>query len=685
MADNIAVTEGSGKTVATDDVGGVQYQRIKIDGGADGAAAPITGDTANGLDVDVTRLPALPAGNNNIGDVDVASQPARDAATDDITIYVQFDDESPATASENGLRAARGTATGDVHVNLRANDGSEIGTASAPVRTDPTGSTAQPVTDNGGSLTVDGTVAATQSGTWNITNISGTVSLPTGAATAANQATANTSLSSIDGKLVTAKTADFDTGGGTDTVQMLGIALPKSGGAVAGGTSTDPIRTDPTGTTAQPITDNGGSLTVDGTVTVQDGGGSLTVDGTVAATQSGTWNITNVSGTVSLPTGAATEAKQDTGNTSLSAINTDTTAIAAAIKTEDAAHASGDKGVMPLAVRKDARGTISGADGDYTPLQVNADGDLRVDGSAVTQPISAASLPLPTGASTAANQSTGNTSLAAINTDTTAIKTAVEIMDDWDESDRAKVNPIVGQAGVQGNSGVVTATTQRVVLATDVALPAGTNAIGKLAANSGVVIGSVEIAASQTLATVTSVTQNADVRQSTASNLNAQVVGSIAHDTADSGNPVKVGAKAIASLKTTTLVAGADRTDAQSDLDGVILVRNSTPLGDVISERVTNTDGASTAFSNFSAVAGTKNYIRGYSVYNSSGTAGHLDFRDGTGGAILWTVPLPAGGGANVIIDEPIFKTSANTALAYDVSAALSTVYISVTGFQSKL
>ena len=37
------------------------------------------------------------------------------------------------------------------------------------------------------------------------------------------------------------------------------------------------------------------------------------------------------------------------------------------------------------------------------------------------------------------------------------------------------------------------------------ALPAGTNAIGKLSANSGVIIGAVEIAAAQTLATVTTV------------------------------------------------------------------------------------------------------------------------------------------------------------------------------------
>lgn len=43
-------------------------------------------------------------------------------------------------------------------------------------------------------------VNAIQSGTWNVTNISGTVSLPTGASTSALQTTGNTSLSSIDGK-----------------------------------------------------------------------------------------------------------------------------------------------------------------------------------------------------------------------------------------------------------------------------------------------------------------------------------------------------------------------------------------------------------------------------------------------------------------------------------------------------
>lgn len=48
-----------------------------------------------------------------------------------------------------------------------------------------------------------GKVAVTQSGTWNVNNISGTVSLPTGAATAANQSTANTSLSNIEAGIAT--------------------------------------------------------------------------------------------------------------------------------------------------------------------------------------------------------------------------------------------------------------------------------------------------------------------------------------------------------------------------------------------------------------------------------------------------------------------------------------------------
>lgn len=167
-----------------------------------------------------------------------------------------------------------------------------------------------------------------------------------------------------------------------------------------------------------------------------------------------------------------------------------------------------------------------------------------------------------------------------------------------------------------------------------------------------------------------------------------QPVGTVAHDGVDSGNPLKIGAKAISSLKTTTLVSSADRTDNQSDLDGAVIDRAQFPLGDLLSERVSDTGGSSTAFTNFSAVASTKNYITGATVYRTdAGTSlAYVDFRDGTAGSILWSLPLPPNGGAVLPAGAvPYFRTSANTALAYDVSAALTTVYISVTGFQSKV
>jgi hypothetical protein len=51
-------------------------------------------------------------------------------------------------------------------------------------------------------------------------------------------------------------------------------------------------------------------------------------------------------------------------------------------KAEDAAHSSGDKGYMLLAVRKDTAAALAGADGDYIPLIVDANGRLHVAGNA---------------------------------------------------------------------------------------------------------------------------------------------------------------------------------------------------------------------------------------------------------------------------------------------------------------
>ena len=112
-------------------------------------------------------------------------------------------------------------------------------------------------------------------------------------------------------------------------------------------------------------------------------------------------------------------------------------------------------------------------------------------------------------------------------------------------------------------------------------------------------------------------------------------------------------------------------------------MQNVQDLSEIMSDRVADTAGTSVASAKFTAVAGQKNYITGAHVFNTSATPGYVDFRDGTGGAILYSMILPAGGGATLpSSDVPYFKTSANTALAYDVSAALSTVYINVSGVQ---
>lgn len=51
------------------------------------------------------------------------------------------------------------------------------------------------------------------------------------------------------------------------------------------------------------------------------------------------------------------------------------------------------------------------------------------------------------------------------------IMTAAQIIDDWDETDRAKVNIIAGQAGIAAGAGAVSASTPRVTLASDAPAP----------------------------------------------------------------------------------------------------------------------------------------------------------------------------------------------------------------------
>lgn len=86
------------------------------------------------------------------------------------------------------------------------------------------------------------------------------------------------------------------------------------------------------------------------TVTANAGTGTFTVGGTVSATQSGSWTVTANIGTISLES----EYQDDT-----------------------AYNQQVDIGQFILAVRQDSDAPL-GSDGNYTPLQVDSDGFLKV-------------------------------------------------------------------------------------------------------------------------------------------------------------------------------------------------------------------------------------------------------------------------------------------------------------------
>jgi hypothetical protein len=80
MVDNVAITAGTGTTIATDDIAGVHYQRVKPTLGADGTAVDVSaGAGAVGTGVQRVTLAsddpvaALPAGSNLIGSVDLGA------------------------------------------------------------------------------------------------------------------------------------------------------------------------------------------------------------------------------------------------------------------------------------------------------------------------------------------------------------------------------------------------------------------------------------------------------------------------------------------------------------------------------------------------------------------------------------------------------------------------------------
>lgn len=181
----------------------------------------------------------------------------------------------------------------------------QVDAASGTLKVDGSGST-QPVS---GTITAN---AGTGNYATNITQVAGNA-VATGAAGILKVALTDGSgnpISSAAGAL------NVSGGGGGGSGSNFGTAFPTAGTA-AGAEYLSSPPTLVSGNMNPLLLDVGGNLKVN--VAAQTLG-TLTVGGAVSATQSGTWNIAAITGSVVLPTGAATAANQVTGNNSLATI-----------------------------------------------------------------------------------------------------------------------------------------------------------------------------------------------------------------------------------------------------------------------------------------------------------------------------------------------------------------------------
>jgi hypothetical protein len=173
MADNVTLNKSSGTfDAASDDVGGVQFQKVKLDIGGDGVSSPVTDlatsakqDTGNtSLSSIDTKITAV-----NTGAVVVSSSALPSGAAtsaNQTTVIGHLDGVEGLLTTIDADTGNLPTIETNTDFGTVVGGGTETGALRVTVANNSTGVLS--VDDNGGSLTVDGTVAATQSGTWTL-------------------------------------------------------------------------------------------------------------------------------------------------------------------------------------------------------------------------------------------------------------------------------------------------------------------------------------------------------------------------------------------------------------------------------------------------------------------------------------------------------------------------------------
>jgi hypothetical protein len=317
--------------------------------------------------------------------------------------------------------------------------------------------------------------------------------------------------------------------------------------------------------------------------------------------------------------------------------------------TEDVATANPQVGKAIMVERDDALTTVSPVEGDWIGLRGTAEGALWVQ-DFNSDAILADTANIDTNIGTIAGAVAGSEMqvdvVAALPAGTNAIgKLAANSGVDIGDVD------ILSIAAGDNNIGNVDIAS---------ALPAGTNAIGKLAANSGVDIGDVDVTS------ITGVTM---------SNAAMQITGDEAHDAADAGNPVKVGGKA--NTNEPTAVADADRVDMWLDRYGRPVIIDTHPNPE------TCFTGTITAATNGELIAapGASQciYVTGVQVSNSDSNMRVVYLTDGVTDRKV--MACAANGGGYTATFRPFWRLTANANLQGRLDSASGTTYVNIDYF----
>lgn len=288
---------------------------------------------------------------------------------------------------------------------------------------------------------------------------------------------------------------------------------------------------------------------------------------------------------------------------------------------------------------------------DGTAFLTTTSGRLSVDASGVAVPVTDNAGTLTVDQATAANLKTEAVGASADNSANTTTKQPVIPA-------RANAADPLWTEGNQAPLSVDLAGNQR-------------SAISKWIGSTTPTVGQKTMASS--LPVVVSSDQSAlTIAQATASSLKNEPAGNIAHDGIDSGNPIKMGLHARQTNPTT--VADADRANAIcDDIGRQVIIMNQ--VRDLVID-ATTTISTTTETTILAAAVSTFHDIVLITIANTSATATRVDFRDTTGGAVRFSLYVPAGATIGFAPPIPVKQTTVNTNWTATLGTAVTDVRI---------